>query len=181
MWTHYCKQHSGVCIEFDREELSKSLRGWGLFTCNMFGRDVEYRDIRNKPSYDGVNSYLYQLLTKSKDWEYEQEVRLFIDTPSWTLAKDYVPAEEYGVRRSLFRRLKYKYQPCCKDVSKQKFYPSFDPKFIKAVYLGARFPKENVRRIIELAMKANPEVTVLRMRADQDNLRLVPEPVGRPR
>ena len=45
-----------------------------------YGRDVQYRDVVNKPNYyiDQEDFFNYQVYTKAKAWEHEQEVRLFI-------------------------------------------------------------------------------------------------------
>lgn len=48
--------------------------------------EVQYKDIVEKPDYfrDAKDFFHYQLSTKAKAWEHEQEVRLFILDPSPT-------------------------------------------------------------------------------------------------
>lgn len=45
--------------------------------------EVQYKDIVEKPNYfrDAEDFFRYQLSTKAKAWEHEQEVRLFILDP----------------------------------------------------------------------------------------------------
>ncbi len=45
--------------------------------------EVQYKDIINKPDYfrDAKDFFHYQISTKAKVWEHEQEVRLFILEP----------------------------------------------------------------------------------------------------
>lgn len=51
--------------------------------------EVQYKDIVEKSNYfrDAKNFYHYQLSTKAKVWEHEQEVRLFILDPWPTYMK----------------------------------------------------------------------------------------------
>lgn len=73
MWSHYCKYHQGVCLEFD------VLEDPAFFTLAL---PVNY--VATMPLYDHLKDWrqLFQKLIqpKSKDWEYEKEVRV-IKTP----------------------------------------------------------------------------------------------------
>ena len=69
MWSHYCKYHTGICLEFD------ILEDPILFT---FARPVNYVD--TMPIYDHFNEQeklIEKLIQpKAKEWEYEEEVRV---------------------------------------------------------------------------------------------------------
>ena len=85
MWSYYNK-HKGVCIGIDMEKARKYLsqmRGATMIGCDEL--EVQYKDIVEKPDHFKNRSGLwpYQLSTKAKAWEHEQEVRLFIFEPSW--------------------------------------------------------------------------------------------------
>lgn len=76
MWSHYANKHKGVCLVFDI-----------LLDKNLFGKypyQVEYPPefpVYNYPCDEGkFNSYRFLAATKSKDWEYENEVRLIRDS-----------------------------------------------------------------------------------------------------
>ena len=49
--------------------------------------EVHYKDIVEKPDYfkDKEDLFSYQLCTKAKAWEHEQEERLVITDPSWMI------------------------------------------------------------------------------------------------
>ena len=63
------------------------------------GVEVQYKKIIEKPDYfkNRVGDYLnYQISTKGKDWEYEQEWRLYIIDPSpMYMALPYKPKRGY--------------------------------------------------------------------------------------
>lgn len=89
MWSHYAKDHKGFVLEFDvqQEEIAQNILGlpgerfnagnvW-----NLYFEEVIYSETRPViPPYTNVDtpkSILNNLLlTKSKSWEYEQEVRV---------------------------------------------------------------------------------------------------------
>ena len=69
MWAHYANKHHGVCLEFD----AKAEKVWRA-------RKVVYKDkftIANADMMADHNALLEaSLLTKSKEWSYEEEYRL---------------------------------------------------------------------------------------------------------
>lgn len=73
MWSHYCKYHQGICLEFD------ILEDPSFFT---LAKPVNYVDVM--PQYDHFTEFnkLFEKLIQPKaiDWEYEEEVRV-IKTP----------------------------------------------------------------------------------------------------
>lgn len=56
--------------------------------------EVQYKDIVEKPDYfrDAKDFFHYQLSTKAKAWEHEQEVRLFILDP-WPTYMSLLPGQ----------------------------------------------------------------------------------------
>lgn len=74
MWSHYCKYHQGICLEFD------VLEDPTFFT---LAKPINY--VSAMPLYDHLtepNKLVEKLIQpKSKDWEYEEEVRV-IKMPS---------------------------------------------------------------------------------------------------
>ena len=69
MWSHYCKYHQGICLEFD------ILEDPSFFT---LARPVNYVD--TMPIYDHFkeqNTLFEKLIQpKAKEWKYEEEVRV---------------------------------------------------------------------------------------------------------
>ncbi len=84
MWAFYAKDHTGVCIGLDMEKVNAHLHsGCGYIGLHNFSGcyEVQYRDIIEKPDFfnrEKQKFHLYQMLTKAKEWEYEQEVRIFV-------------------------------------------------------------------------------------------------------
>lgn len=131
MWGHYADKHKGMCIGYKRP------------TINFY--DVEYTTERAKfPLYDLaciVASYiifdekpqfesevmikrgLKIFLTKSKDWEYEKEVRCLFSLTN-----------------------KHKFE----DIGEGKFLYKM-PSEIVAIYLGCKVSNEQKERVLELA------------------------------
>lgn len=74
MWSHYSGKHKGLCLTFD---VKKKFVNGALYS-------VEYPTtypIHHWPRDLGkFNSYRYLIATKSKDWEYEREVRIVRDS-----------------------------------------------------------------------------------------------------
>ena len=69
MWSHYCKYHQGICLEFD------ILKDPSFFT---LAKPVNYVD--TLPIYDHFNErekLIEKLIQpKAKEWKYEEEVRV---------------------------------------------------------------------------------------------------------
>ncbi|MES9950069.1 MAG: DUF2971 domain-containing protein [Candidatus Thiodiazotropha sp.] len=80
MWSHYAKDHTGICIQFER---IRDLR--------IFGQalKVEYSDVY--PEIDWFNSHAESLanavLRKHPDWSYEQEERIILPDSAGKLLK----------------------------------------------------------------------------------------------
>ena len=78
MWSYY-NSHKGVCIGLNMENVAKYLNTSHGLMVTKYGIEVQYRDIIDKPDYfRGEADFFYQICTKGKDWEHEQEIRLFI-------------------------------------------------------------------------------------------------------
>lgn len=69
LWTHYANNHKGICLEYAIENSSR------LF-------EVDYLDKREEEYHSSVSSntesriFSRQFCRKSKEWEYEKEVRM---------------------------------------------------------------------------------------------------------
>lgn len=76
MWAHYADSHKGFCIEYDIDKLEDSEE----FTFNVNKMKLNYQDV---PPVIGIgdikqqSDFLSKMFgTKSKYWEYENEIRL---------------------------------------------------------------------------------------------------------
>jgi hypothetical protein len=158
MWTFYAKNHTGVCIGLDIEKVKPHINYMlGTMVFNDCW-DVEYRDIIKKPDFysNAEDFFTYQLITKAKDWEYEQEVRMFIFKPMpWIMA--------------LTRKLKRNEVTDWKEV---RAYPEISDDCFAAIYLGVNILSKHKKKIIEYAKKRNPDIKIYQMAVNPDALKL---------
>ena len=73
MWSHYCKSHSGFCVEFDMEKLNACSDGFDKINWT----DISY--VKSVPEFSIFSSLTFDEYVKYKfdSWSYEQEVRAF--------------------------------------------------------------------------------------------------------
>ena len=159
MWSHYANNHKGICVELNMAHVIKYLDGrYGTVVHNA-GVEVQYKSIVEKPDYfkNRVGDYLnYQISTKGKDWEYEQEWRLYIINPS-----------------PMYMALPYKPQKgVFEDWKKTRVYPVLGGECFEAIYLGAMMSDEDKQSVIHLAKKLNKNIKVYKMDVNPDAFKL---------
>ncbi len=164
MWSYY-NSHKGVCIGIDMEKADKYLSSiWGLIILGYLKFEVRYRDIIEKPDFFKRKEDLwsYQLSTKAKAWEHEQEVRLVIVNPSG-MTPCYVPSE-----------LKNKEIIDYKEI---RFVPELGGECYDSVYLGVNIDDEMRNEIIEAAKNLNPNIKIYQMKANANAFKLQTEQI----
>lgn len=151
MWSHYADNHKGVCVELNMSHVMGCLVNprYGRIIHNV-GVEVQYRDIIERPKYfkkekDFVN---YQIATKSKDWEYEQEWRLYIVDPLHCYMR------------------------------KNRVYPKLSGECFEAIYLGVQMSEGDKREIIRLARTLNNNIKICQMGINTDAFKLDVSKVG---
>ena len=81
MWSHYAKNHTGVCFEFDVKKMINyfgTLSETTQVSVGVFLK-VQYDQVRSSYLFESSNDpwpLIMWLKTKSIDWEYEKEIRL---------------------------------------------------------------------------------------------------------
>lgn len=83
MWSHYANEAKGVCLVFDKEQLTKSL---------LDNRLRNYRMVKERVDYDGIKllrveineegeaiGNVEHLFTKTKHWSGEEEYRIILE------------------------------------------------------------------------------------------------------
>ena len=168
MWSYY-GNHRGVCVGVDVDKAQKYLSKIMYSTyIGALEMEVQYRDIIEKPDYfnDVKDIFRYQLSTKAKAWEHEQEIRLLLidPTPAGTLnhpcfapmALPYKPKQENEVI----------------DWKEVRAYPKIGGECFYSLYLGINIDKEKKERIIKAAKELNPEIKIYQMAIDPDAFRL---------
>ena len=159
MWSYYSK-HKGVCVGIDMEKTRKYLSHmWGDIMIGCAEIEVQYKNIVEKPNYfrDAKDFYHYQLSTKAKEWEHEQEVRLFILNP--------YP----GYMRLMPDQNDSKGPIDWKEV---RAFPKIGGECFESVYLGVNIKTEERSKIIKVAKKRNPEIKIYQMEIDSKAFKL---------
>lgn len=157
MWSYYNK-HEGVCLGLNMDLVAKYINvNYGMMVTTQ-GREVQYRDIVNKPDYyrDQEDFFSYQVYTKAKAWEHEQEVRLFIFKP-------------YPMFMKL---LPFQFDKKEFDHKEIRSFVTIGAECFESVYLGARIAPVNKEKIVQLARTLNPNIKIYQMEANPSAFRL---------
>lgn len=153
MWSYYCN-HKGVCIGIDMAKawkyLSNLLCGISVGAERI---EVEYKEIVEKPDYFNSSGDLfrYQLCTKAKEWEHEQEVRLVLREPSPAFIPMWLPRKKKSKNEVV-------------DWREVRAYPHLGGECFESLYLGINLDGEQKDELIEIARKLNPEIRIYQMR-----------------
>jgi hypothetical protein len=121
MWSHYTNSHKGFCIGLNSQDsFFSSCRK--IDNVDKIFMPVEYSDTRIKvPAERGVSIEFKVVLTKSKDWQYEEEERLLV-----------------GLRKA-DKRIPFKpYDICLYRVPRT---------LVKEIVLGVNFDNKNLQLI----------------------------------
>lgn len=168
MWSHYCSNHKGICIGMNLVEMRASMpsMGVGMYLLEPLRLEVEYQDIIKRPKayHSPIDPHFYQLLTKAKAWEYEQEVRLIIEKPHPFLAM-LTPEQEKQAKRNEVMDWKEVHH----------YLPIGGERFIE-IYFGINTnPKEKAKIINYARTKLNPDIKLYQMQVDENAFRLKAE------
>lgn len=101
MWTHYAKQHTGVCIEYDTSNIQNALTINRLFPVryqNNFMDAISYMMRNNDKKFTFFDNIA---IHKLKDWEYEQEWRLLLNKGQLFDSPEQVPMELKKTRSAI--------------------------------------------------------------------------------
>ena len=164
MWSYY-NCHKGICIGIDMEKADKYLsRIWGLIHLGYKKFEVQYKDIIEKPDFfkRKEDLWAYQLSTKGKVWEHEQEVRLVIVDPS-RIFPHYVP-KEFQEKEII-------------DYKEIRFVPELGGECYDSVYLGVNIDDDIKKQIINTAKRRNLEVKIYQMKVDANAFKLQTEQI----
>ena len=159
MWSYY-NAHKGICIGIDMEKADLYLSripGAIMFGCLRF--EVQYKDIVEKPDYFQSEKDLlgYQLCTKAKAWEHEQEERLVITDPSRRIL--HAVLKEFGDKEFV-------------DYKEIRFYPRIGLECFDSVSLGVNIDKDIKMNIIKTAKSLNSNIKIYQMCVDPNAFKL---------
>ena len=168
MWSYY-NGHKGVCVGLDMEKvkqhLSRIINGVYIGAREF---EVQYKDIIEKPDYfrDYQDFFKYQISTKAKAWEHEQEVRLILIDP--------MPASV--LHHPCFAVMDLPYKPKNNDepidYRELRAYAELGGDCFVFLYLGVNIDKDDKEKLTKLANKLNPKIKIYQMSVDPNAFRL---------
>lgn len=161
MWKSY-GQYAGVCIGLNMEKADAYLSS--VICADYVGTlmmDVEYEDQIKRPEYfrDARDYFAYQLSTKAKAWEYEQEVRLVLIEPVNSFARMTLPYKSDDEGGAI-------------DMKDVKAFPKLGGECFESLYLGLQIDPEEKALLIKAARELNPDIMIFQMTIDPDAFRL---------
>lgn len=161
MWSYYTN-HKGICIGLNKEIHTHFLCSSSLGNIFFDNVEVNYRDVMEKPNGITGAPYMYQLSTKSTEWQHEQEIRhIILDPHPW-------------ITHRMVR-------PTTKDEeilwTEVRFYPNLPCDCFDSVYLGARISEFDKLRILKAVHTSLPNVKVFQMVPNCENFSFIEEPV----
>lgn len=158
MWSYYNK-HEGVCIGLNIDNVAKYIDVRYGFMVTARGKEVQYRDIVDKPVCCGFKGdyFGYQVFTKAKAWEHEQEMRLFVYKPS----------------PMFFRLLPFPKDKHELDYKAVRTFIELGPECFDSIYFGVKISPENKAEIIQYAKKLNPDIKIYQMEIDPKAFKVV--------
>ncbi|MFV0586901.1 DUF2971 domain-containing protein [Bacteroides reticulotermitis] len=158
MWSYY-NGHKGVCVGLNMEKVAGYLNDSNGMLDISSECEVQYRDIIDKPDYfqSPTDIFHYQMCTKGKDWEHEQEVRIFIsDPPPWY--------------QSLLPGQNDKDGPI--DGKEIRAFLKIGGECFESIYFGVNIKVKDKDKIITLARKLNPDIKIYQMEINPNAFRL---------
>ena len=158
MWTHYCNNQSGICVGLDIDNIIQNVHPlFDSMYCEPLVEEVQYRDIRQRPDFKTV-PWDYQLVTKDKRWEYEQEVRLIFPHATHLYAEFPESAKS-------------------NDATELRDYLPLKKECFESIYFGVNTNSEEKEKIIKHMRKLNPNCKLFQMKVDEDAFRLNAEEI----
>jgi hypothetical protein len=141
MWSHYAKEHKGICIGFDT---SKSFF--------RFAWEVIYQEefpVVRRPTDSNEDVLAKTLLTKASCWSYEKE---------WRIARRTLTNAERS-HRLLNRNYSEEDRRLVENENGPGYY-SFPKESITEVYLGARMEKADRDRVVQGVRDAGLDIQI---------------------
>jgi hypothetical protein len=142
MWSYYNK-HEGVCIGLNIEKLKKSLSIYEGIPIGCPEIEVQYKNIIEKPDYfrnmNKQDFRHYQIGTKAKAWEHEEEVRLYMQG------------------NMLLNII---------NLNKEPYFLKINGECFETLYLGVKIENKNKNEIVNAARKLNPNIIIYQMATD---------------
>ena len=160
MWSHYCDNHTGICIGLDMDKVMKCCPP--LFS-TIYDKPIEievkYQVLLEYPNATDSDGFFYQWQVKAKEWEHEQEVRLVAVKPHPMYAA-FTPEQAKLHKKEWDRRDLHHYMPLSDEC-------------FESIYFGINTEQDKKENIIQHFRKMqNHKINFYQMRVDDNALRL---------
>lgn len=157
MWSHYSKNHSGICIGLNLDVIMANIPPlFDAIYCEPLVLEVQYQDTSHHPDFNTV-PWTYQFETKDKQWSYEQEVRLVFPRASRMYADYSKPTKS-------------------NDIKELRIYLPLKGECFEEIFFGKDIaPKEKAKIINYARTKLNPDIKLYQMNIDEHAFRLKAE------
>lgn len=154
MWSHYGNLHKGVCLEFENDIIPLYIVSYSnekpKFNIELATKIVIDAKLKHKkPSLNDNlrDNIIYLYKTKSKDWEYEKEVRFITNV------------DEVKKGLSIFA-----------------YQNAFDGKYycnckVKKIYIGVKANGEQLNTLIQMALNRN--IPIVYMKEDEKEYSII--------
>lgn len=184
MWSHYAKNHQGICIGFSPDKLSKQLRTHDRDKDCVQWRPVNYEG--NIPLLHPIRIFMkeHHLLlekimkiftTKGKMWTSEKEIRLVLSIPAWSDNPSTWFRLGQEEKDGLFSRLE-------QDQNEQSFHYVMDaikfyPDAVTSIHIGCKAEQELVGDLIDMHKKQYSHVHLFQMEQNEKKYEVIGKPI----
>ena len=101
MWHHYAGGHTGICLEYNTEDITNIYHINRLFPVYYVDKVPDMTNMLLQEEYPKFGFMEYLAIHKLKDWAYENEWRLIYDAGSWYFGPEDVPADFWSNGKSI--------------------------------------------------------------------------------
>jgi len=168
MWAHHAQSHQGFAIGFRTKDAFLSRPDASRGALHDL-RKVQYSRKRPVLRYFSLADIAHMYFTKSIEWSYEREWRMYTLMP---------PEDTMGLMVAMIRYIAQgREMPVLPACTVQLF--DFPPSCVDSVILGCRATTETEQRVTEIASKKYPGATLLRAKPSSTGFELEFERFGR--
>lgn len=101
MWNHYTNGHTGICLEYNTEDITNIYQINKLFPVYYVDKMPDMTDRLLQKNHPELEFMDYLAIHKLKDWRYENEWRLIYDAGSWYFGPEDIPQDFWTHGKSI--------------------------------------------------------------------------------
>ena len=101
MWHHYTNGHTGICLEYNTEDVKDIYQVNKLYPVYYVDKMPDMTNMLLQKTHPGFGFMEYLAMHKLKDWRYENEWRLIYDVGSWYFGPEDVPQDFWTQGKSI--------------------------------------------------------------------------------